>query len=286
MADTGLSGVEKQGPSTVALRCYAELNDYLPPHNRQRDNPVVVRRLATVADLIETQGIPRAVIELVLVNGRSCWLDAPLVDGDRVSLYPVFEAMDVSPLLRLRQHPLREVRFVADAHLGRLARYLRLLGFDTLFENDPGDAVLVQISGDQGRTLLTRDRALLHRRFVTHGLWVPQIRPQEQLAWLLERLDLYRLFRPFTRCMVCNGRLEATTRGRVRGLVPPRVLEVFDRFWRCDRCNRIYWRGSHYERLRAFIDQLSVMQSEVGKFGTDCGDGVCCGGDGKACPNA
>jgi hypothetical protein len=239
------------------LRCYAELNDHLPPARRQREQVVRLRPPATLADLIETQGIPPGTVELALVNGRPATLDRPLVDGDRVSLYPLFEALDLTPVPRPRPRPLRRPRFVADAHLGGLARYLRLLGFDTRFENDPGDDALAEISATEHRILLSRDLGLLARRRVTHGLWVPETRPREQLAWLVDRLDLYRLFRPFTRCMPCNGALEAVTREQVRDLVPARVLAAFERFWRCRGCGRIYWRGSHYERLVAFVERLA-----------------------------
>jgi uncharacterized protein with PIN domain len=240
----------------IHLRCYAELNDLLPAAERQRTLTLELVPPVTVRSLAAARGIPPGRIELALVDGRSVPLEAELDAGARVSLYPVFESMDVTPLLRLRDRPLRRVRFVADAHLGRLARYLRLLGFDTLFENDPGDAALARISAHQGRILLTRDRALLERRLVTHGLWVPATRPRSQLVWVVERLDLWRLFRPFTRCTVCNGVLREVTRNSLQGRVPPRVLAAFDAFWRCRGCGRVYWRGSHYDRLRMLVDQL------------------------------
>jgi uncharacterized protein with PIN domain len=242
----------------VWLRRYAELNDPLPPSRRQRDNPVTLAPPATLADLIEVAGIPPGAIELALVNGRPSSLDRPLQAGDRVSLYPMFEAMDVTALERLRSRPLRHVRFVADAHLGALARYLRLLGFDTRFENDPGDEALAEISAREHRILLSRDRALLDRRRVTHGLRVPHTRPREQLSWVVERLDLYRLLRPFTRCMPCNGLFEPVSAAQVADRVPERVLDAFDRFWRCRDCGRIYWRGSHYDRLKASVDRLRI----------------------------
>jgi uncharacterized protein with PIN domain len=240
----------------VRLRCYAELNEHLAPERRQREAEVTLTGPASLGDLVARVGIPAAEIELALVDGRSRRLDAALHEGELVSLYPVFEALDVTPVLRLRTRPLREVRFVADAHLGRLARYLRLLGFDTLFENDPGDAALAGISAEQGRILLTRDRALLERRQVTHGLWIPPTRAREQLAYLVERLDLVRLFRPFSRCTMCNGSLRAAGKAELVGQVPPRVLAVFDRFWRCRGCGRTYWEGSHYARLDALVGQV------------------------------
>lgn len=247
----------------VLLRCYAELNDYLPAARRRRGLALCVADRATVAELIAAVGIPPAAVELVLVNGVSCALERPLGDGERVSLYPMFEAFDVTPLLRLRAHPLRRVRFVADAHLGRLARGLRLLGFDTLFANDPGDRELARVSAEEGRILLSRDRALLRRSRITHGLWIASVRPREQLAYVIDRLDLSGLFRPFTRCTVCNGDLALVPARGLEAELPPRVLAAFASFWRCGGCGRIYWEGSHYERLHRFVEQLAACRGPL-----------------------
>jgi uncharacterized protein with PIN domain len=226
---------DKDPCSRVLVRCYAELNDYLPEARRQRSFSVPFSAAASIERLI----------------------DHNLQAGDRITLYPLFESFDVTPLLRLRDRPLRRVHFVADAHLGRLARYLRLLGFDTLFENDPGDAELARISAREGRILLSRDKRLLQRRILSHALWIPAIRPREQLAYLVDRLDLRGLFRPFTRCTLCNGRLVEVMEDVPDLPVPPGVRAAFKTFWRCEGCDRIYWQGSHYDRLRAFVEQLA-----------------------------
>ena len=249
----------------MVVRCYAELNDYLPEGRRQRDLDVPFCGAANVGRLIAELGIPPAAVELVLVNGISSGLDRDLWNGDRISLYPMFEAFDVSPLLYLHVQPLRRVRFVADAHLGRLARYLRLLGFDTLFENDFGDEELARISAREGRILLSRDRRLLERRIVNHGLWIEAVRPREQLVYVVDRLELYRLFQPFTRCTVCNGALREVDKGISELPLPPRVRAAFDTYWRCQGCGRVYWQGSHYDRLRAFVDQLKVGPGAAGR---------------------
>jgi uncharacterized protein with PIN domain len=246
----------------VLVRCYAELNDYLRGGCGQRDRGLPLSSAPNIAALIAELGIPLNEVEVILVNGKTSELDRRLHDGDRVSLYPVFESFDVTPVLRLRMQPLRQVRFVADAHLGRLARYLRFLGFDTLFENDPGDAELARISSQDRRILLSRDRRLLERRIVSHGLWIPSVRPREQLVYVVDRLDLRRLFRPFTRCSLCNRTLALVEKDISNLPLPPRTRDRFQTFWRCDGCGRIYWQGSHYDRLRAFIDQLGRRHAE------------------------
>ena len=238
------------------LRFYEELNDFLPPDRRKRDIEVEFTPPVPLRHLVETLGVPHTEIELALLDGRSVDLEARVADGDRVSLYPLFEALDITPLLRIRPRAGRNPRFLADAHLGRLARLLRLLGFDTAFANDPGDAALVRQAGEEGRILLTRDRALLMRRGVTHGCYIRPLRPREQAAWVLRRCDLHRLARPFSRCLECNGELRAVARAEVAGRVPSGVWERQKTFLRCDGCGRIYWRGTHYRRLRALADRL------------------------------
>ena len=238
----------------ATLRFYAELNDYLPLALRQRDIRVFFDPGCPVRHLIETQGIPHTEIEIVLSNGVSVDLEAAVADGDQISVYPVFESLDVSPLLRLRPYPLRQPRFFADAQLGRLARYLRLLGFDTQYVNGIDDAVLVAWASAEQRIILTRDRQLLMRREVTHGCHIREEQPLRQLRYVIRRCDLVAAARPFTLCMECNGRLVEVAKSDILDRLEPATRESFDKFWRCETCRRIYWRGSHYVRLCALVD--------------------------------
>ena len=145
----------------VQLRFYEELNDFLAPELRKREFTHDFERRTSVKDMIESFSVPHTEVEMILVNGRSVDFSHIVQDGDRISVYPMFESLDVSPLIRLRPEPLRTPKFVLDTNLGRLARYLRLLGFDCLYENDFEDAAVARISSEQQRTLLTRDRVLL-----------------------------------------------------------------------------------------------------------------------------
>ena len=183
-------------------------------------------------------------------------LEAPVADGDQISVYPVFESLDVSPLLRLRPYPLRRSRFFADAQLGRLARYLRLLGFDTRYVNGIDDALLVARAAAEQRIILTRDRQLLMRREVTHGCHIREDQPLRQLRYVIRRCDLVAAARPFTLCMECNGRLVEVAKSDIVDRLEPATRESFDKFWRCETCRRIYWRGSHYVRLSALVDAV------------------------------
>ncbi len=235
------------------LRFYAELNDFLPPGRRGREIEYCFYVSQPVKDAIESLGVPHTEVDLVLVNGASVDFTHPLRDGDRVSVYPVFESLDISPVLKVRPKPLREPRFVADTHLGRLAAYLRLLGFDTLYFKSVPDAELARISKQERRILLTRDRGLLKRGAVTHGCFIRQTDPRLQLRAVVERFDLAGAASPFTRCLRCNGLLVEADRAELEGRLPPRVSELHDRFWTCAQCGRIFWEGSHHRRMRRLL---------------------------------
>lgn len=240
----------------VTLRFYEELNDFLPPARRKVRFGHELRGPGSVKDLVESLGVPHTEIELILVNGRSVRFGHPVKDGDDIAVYPVFEALDVTPLLRLRPRPLRVTRFVLDVHLGRLARYLRMLGFDTLYRSDYADEALARVSRDERRILLTRDVGLLKRSIVTHGCYLRETNPELQLREVIARLDLARSARPFSRCIHCNTRLRTVRRSAVAARLKPAILAAFTRFRLCPGCERIYWPGSHYDRMRQLLERV------------------------------
>jgi uncharacterized protein with PIN domain len=241
---------------TATFRFYEELNDFLAPVRRRQAFTVPCAEAATTKHMIEALGVPHTEVELILVNGESVGFDRLLQDGDRVAVYPRFEAMDVAPLLRIRAHPLRQTRFVADAHLGGLARMLRMLGFDTLYDNHFHDDEIVAIAERDGRVVLTRDRELLKRRAVTHGCYVHALKSEPQLREIVERLDLARSARPLTLCLHCNVPLRPVDKASVLDRLPPRVRECHERFSTCDACGRVYWEGSHWSKMRSVLDAL------------------------------
>jgi len=243
-------------PNRATLRFYAELNDHLPPAQRYRAIERAFLVATTVKDLIESCGVPHTEVDLVTINGESADFAQLVHDGDRVAVYPVFESLDITPELRVRERPLREPRFVLDVHLGRLARYLRMLGFDAVYDDRAADPELVRTSVEQKRILLTRDRGVLKHSAVTHGYWVRETESRRQIAEVVARFDLTRATRPFTRCMACNAVLEEAGE-EVRQHVPARVAASQREFRRCPGCGRIYWPGSHYERMRQWIEELT-----------------------------
>ena len=234
---------------TVELRFYEELNDYLPVARRKCCFTHAFDGTPAVKDVIEALGVPHTEIDLILVDGESVRFSHRLRGGERVAVYPMFERFDIRPVHRLRPKPLRRTRFVVDVHLGRLARYLRLLGFDTLYPTDLDDAALIAISVRERRILLTRDVGLLKHKVLTRGYWLRSTNPNRQVEEVVHALSLEKDLQPFTRCMSCNGVVRPIARSEVAGRVPPRVFKRFRRFTCCLGCRRIYWRGTHFQRL-------------------------------------
>ena len=232
----------------VTLRFYEELNDFLTPELRKRDFTHAFGRRTSVKDMIESFGVPHTEVEIILVNGASVDFTHIVQDGERISMYPVFEGLDVTPILRLRPEPLRTPRFILDTNLGRLAGYLRLLGFDCLYRNDYDDSTVAETAQREQRTVLTRDRALLQHRIIDHGYFVREVRPRFQVKEVLARFDLYRLVKPFSRCTRCNGELRDVDKAAIVDRLEPKTKKYFDTFKRCASCQQIYWQGSHYER--------------------------------------
>ncbi len=242
--------------SQAHFRFYAELNDFLPQARRQTLFTHPFDGRVSVKDMIESLGAPHTEVDLILVNGESVDFGYHVQDGDRVSVYPIFESFDITPLVRVRPRPLREPRFVLDVHLGRLVSFLRMLGFDALFPENYDDENLARISATEHRTLLTRDRGLLKRKMVTHGYSVRETDPRKQLAEVLRRFDLYGLIAPFSRCVHCNGLLEPVNKADVLDRLLPDTIRYYDEFRRCPACDRIYWKGTHYERMKQVIAEI------------------------------
>lgn len=239
------------------FRFYEELNDFLPPARRKMSFPYEFNGAPAVKDAIEALGVPHTEVDLILANDRSVGFEYNLRPGDRIAVYPVFEALDISPVTRLRPGPLREVRFLLDVHLGKLARFLRLLGFDTSYATEAADEEIIRKAREERRIILTRDLGILKDGRVTHGYWVRRTRAPEQCREVLRRFDLARAIAPFTRCLACNGRLSERTLSEVAARLPARVAARCREFRACDRCGRLYWKGTHYAALRARIEELT-----------------------------
>jgi len=236
--------------NSAEFRFYEELNDFLRPAQRKQTLIYRFNGNPGIKDPIEVFGVPHSEVDLIIVNGESVGFGYQLKNADRVAVYPVFEGFDIAPIVKLREAPLRRMAFVVDVNLGKLAKLLRLLGFDTVFTNALNDTEIAAISVEQQRIVLTRDRRLLFAKAIIHGYWVRAVDPLRQLEEVIQRFDLAHQLRPFCRCTACNGLIEPVEKQAVLDLLAPKTRLYYERFYRCQVCGKVYWEGSHIDHIR------------------------------------
>jgi uncharacterized protein len=210
----------------------------------------------SVKDMIESLGVPHPEIELLVANGVSVDFDYIVQSDDHIDVYSDADAVNVSPKMPLRLPLNIPPAFILDQHLGRLAAYLRMMGFDTLYRNDYHDEELAQVSHDEGRVLLTRDVGLLKRSMVIYGYYVRATHREKQLAEISRRYGLVHWVTPFKRCMKCNGLVETVAKESVLAELPEDTAQYYDVFHRCNTCQRVYWKGAHHQRMEALLEQV------------------------------
>lgn len=230
--------------ATALFRFHGELAEFLSPERRGGAFAHACARAATIKNAIESLGVPHTETGALTVNGEPATLSRIVREADVIEVFPFHAADAVAD-----ETPL----FIADAHLGGLARLLRMLGFDTLFENAYSDRSILELLARERRILLTRDRELLKCRDVHRGCFVHARKPEAQLAEVAARYALARHAQPFTLCLHCNVRLEAAGPEAVAAQVPEPIVARYSRFARCPGCSRIYWEGSHWARMRAML---------------------------------
>jgi uncharacterized protein len=245
----------------ISIRCYAELNDFLPPNRRFISFPLSLPANTLLKDLANIIGIPSDLIDLVLVNNKPVDLSYNLAENDRVAFYPVFESFDISSVTTVRDHPLRQPKFLLDAHLGKLAHHLRMFGFDAVYQNNWTKEFLVTISRNENRILLSRSRSLVNIELLTRAYLIKETDSHLQLIEILERFDLYSLASPFTRCIECNSKLQLVEKEAILSRIPQKVKDWCSEFQLCSSCDRIYWKGSHYQHMKIFIQNIFCGRS-------------------------
>jgi uncharacterized protein with PIN domain/sulfur carrier protein ThiS len=230
--------------TTATFKFHDELASFLPLARRGHPFQYACARAATLKNAIEALGVPHTEVGAVTVNGEPATLQRIVRDGDRV-VVDAWRKSGSDP----------DLRFLADAHLGGLARFLRMLGFDTVHENALADAEIRRLAEDEDRVVLTRDRELLKCREIRRGCYVRALKPEVQLREVAARYGLGPHARPFTLCLRCNVPLVAVDKARVAHRVPQAVLSAQENFSHCRGCDRVYWPGSHYRRMRELLRQ-------------------------------
>jgi uncharacterized protein with PIN domain len=242
--------------ATATFRFHGSLNDFLARNRRHVAFTHSFASRVSVKDVIESLGVPHPEVGLLLANDTSVDFTYLIREHDNISAYPAFCQLPTTVDSKVQPKPLSEYQFVLDVHLGTLATYLRMLGFDTLYRNDYGDEELAEISHKQSRMLLTRDRGLLMRSMVDYGYFLRNTDPEKQLIEVLQRFDLTAAIRPFKRCLSCNGLLGPIAKETIIDQLPPKVREGQERFWQCQHCGRVYWEGTHHQRMRLFVEKV------------------------------
>jgi uncharacterized protein len=231
---------------SVSLRFYEELNDFLPYNKKKTRFTEQFIDRTSVKDLIESLGVPHTEVDMILVNGKSVSFDYLINHKDDISVYPVFESFDVSEVQHLRPEPLRNSKFLCDVHLGKLARNLRMLGIDTLYFNVISNFEIVNISLNERRAILTRNSELLKIKAVTHGYYIRNSDPIKQTGEVIKRFHLEKSLQYFSRCLECNTLLAAVSKEIIIDRIPQKVKESQSEYFICDKCNKIFWKGTHY----------------------------------------
>jgi uncharacterized protein with PIN domain len=238
----------------ATFRFHGSLNFFLPSDRRDSTFTHEFDWKGSIKDRVESLGVPHPEIEALVVNGRAVDFTYIIQSGDHIEVYGS-DTAPAGPIILRPPYPGRPA-FVLDQHLGRLAAYLRMLGFDTLYRNDYHDEELAQISDEQTRILLTRDIGLLKRGRVVYGYYVRETNRHRQLAEITQRFRLLPLVAPFKHCMKCNGLLESVHKAQINHHLPDATAHYYDEFHRCCSCGRVYWKGPHYQRMQSLIDEI------------------------------
>ena len=246
------------------FRFYEELNDFLPKHRRKTDFEAKFKGKRSIKDMIEALGIPHTEIDLILVNGNSVDFNYILQDEDRVSVYPVFESLNITNVTRLRKIPLRRNKFIADINLGYIVKYMRILGLDLYYDPLLSTREIIKISKRDNRVILTKSRKLLKFKDVSHGIFIRPGTTTEQIRRIIDYLDIKDNIKPFSRCLRCNTLLKIVLKEKILDRIPPKTKELCDEYVQCRSCDKIYWKGTHFINMKKVVRQiLEGLQSTL-----------------------
>ncbi|MEL7833559.1 Mut7-C RNAse domain-containing protein [Fodinibius sp. N2] len=240
----------------ATLRFYGDLNDVL---FSTFSGPAVHRNLpgpTSAKDLIEGCGVPHTEVDLILANNHPVDFSYLVHEDQQLSIYPFFNHIQIPTNERLQQPTLSHNRFLADTNLGKLARYLRMAGFDTAYSKGQSDREIIGQMLEEKRALLSRDRKLLMHKIINHGYLPRSDDPVQQLQEVVRRYNLSNSVTPFSRCPNCNTKLQRVSKEEIIDHLEPLTKQHFDTFSQCANCKKIYWAGSHRHRLDKRIKEL------------------------------
>jgi uncharacterized protein with PIN domain len=243
--------------SKVFVTALDELNNLLPKKNRFKEVSVDFKGRQSVKHIIESLGIPHTEIGLIITNGNPVGFDYLVQDEDRINVHPASPENDQYSGILNNGNLMIKPKFILDNHLGKLATYLRIFGFDAMYHNDYQDDDLATDAVNLGRILLSRDRQLLMRKTIRYGYLIRSLEPDLQFIEIINRFNLGSLIQPFNRCLRCNTSLEPVNKETIVNRLQPKTKRYFQEFHICPHCDRIYWKGSHYDRMQQKIAELT-----------------------------
>jgi len=243
------------------FRFYEELNDFLPKHRRKTTFEAGFKGKRSIKDMIESLGVPHTEIDLILVNGKSVDFNYIIQDGDRISVYPVFESLNITNVTLLRKVPLRGHKYIADVNLGNIVKYMRVLGFDLYYDPLLSTRKIIEISKRENRIILTKSKKLLKFKDVTHGIFIRPGTAKEQIRRIIEYLDIKDNIKPFSRCLRCNTLLKSVAKEKILDRIPPKTKKFCDEYVQCQSCDKIYWKGTHFINMEKIVRQI-LYQTE------------------------
>jgi len=243
--------------NTISIRFYGPLNDFISKGVRNREGSSLIHTVLpvnqSVKDLIESYGVPHTEVELIIVNGKPVDFNYTVQPGEYISVFPEFSSIDVTTITNLKSCLPNEIKFVIDVHLGKLTKYLRILGLDAAYKNDYSDSEIIKATIEEKRIMLTRDIGLLKNNKVVNGYWVRNTDPFEQAEEIISKFNLKDKIKPFTRCLSCNGEIEPVDKERIINKLEPKTIQYYNEFFICPACRKIYWKGSHWKKMEEMI---------------------------------
>lgn len=234
---------------------YKQLNDFLSKYQKNKTIFYEFNGKPSVKDSIEAIGIPHTEVEHIMVNGVPVGFSYHIKNRDEIHVYPLYPDIKPSVPVKLRQE-IEHAEFISDVNLGKLARLLRMCGFDTLYNNSYDDHYIARLAAGSGRIVLTRDRRLLKYNDIIYGYWLRSDDPHKQLKEVLDRYSIYESINEFKRCIRCNGFINKVDKETISDILEPLTKKYYNEFYRCDSCRQIYWKGSHYEKMKNYLDSL------------------------------
>jgi len=240
----------------IIFSFHGDLSRFLSGDRQKKGFTYRVKGRPTIKDTIEALGVPHTEVDVIVANGQPVDFHYQSQDKDRVGVYPDAEKARRQNIIPLKPKIPSKPKFICDVHLGKLCRYLRLCGFDTLYDERYSDLQMIRVGAKEKRILLTRDIGLLKNKRIYFGYFIRNIDPQKRIKEVVSQFRLRDKIVPFKICTKCNGRLKRVAKKDVLNQLPPKVKKYYRVFHRCLKCQKVYWKGSHYERLQEAINQI------------------------------